>query len=197
MYDLGVSQDQLDESQRGFSFMLDGPLDMRMDNESCKTAFTILNEYSEQKIAQILEAYGEERFSKKIARNIVNERRKKRIETTKDLVGIVLRSMPRSRKREKIHPATRTFQAIRIEVNGEIEKLEKSLKKAINSLKENGRVCVVSYHSLEDRVVKKIFREYSKSELKLITKKPITPDDGEIYENRRARSAKLRIAEKT
>ena len=205
IFDLGVSSHQLREKERGFSFREDSRLDMRMDQTQNFDASMLVNSYSEKELIEVFEKYGEERFSKRIARSIVTERQKKPISTTKQLVGIILKSLPNAVKKGKwrIHPATRVFQAIRIEVNHELEVLEKALSQAIEVLGNQGRICIISYHSLEDRIVKNIFKEAKKEEtpqknyeLKIITKKPIRPSFEEIKKNPNARSAKLRVAEK-
>ena len=205
IFDLGVSFHQLKEKERGFSFKGDSHLDMRMDLTQEFNADTLINSYSEKDLAEIFEKYGEERFSKRIARLIITERKKKAITTTKQLSDLVIRSLPRTKKRHtwRIHPATRIFQAIRIEVNQELKVLEKGLNQAIRVLENKGRMCVISYHSLEDRIVKHLFKEVERVGkdqgdygLKIITKKPIRPSSEEIRENPKARSAKLRVAEK-
>jgi len=205
IFDLGVSSHQLREKGRGFSFREDSYLDMRMDVTQKFDANILINSYSEKELTEIFEKYGEERFSKRISRLIVIERQKKPIITTKQLADLVIRALPKTKKREKwrIHPATRVFQAIRIEVNQELDALEKGLNQAIEVLENKGRICVISYHSLEDRIVKNIFKEAEREEmdqknygLKIITKKPIRPSLEEIKKNPKARSAKLRVAEK-
>lgn len=205
IFDLGVSFHQLKEKERGFSFKEDSHLDMRMDLNQEFNADILINSYSEKDLAEIFEKYGEERFSKRIARLIVIERKKERINTTKQLADLVIRSLPRIKKRHtwRIHPATRVFQAIRIEVNQELKVLEKGLNQAIRVLENKGRVCVISYHSLEDRIVKHQFKEVEREGkdkgnygLKIITKKPISPSLKEVEDNPKARSAKLRVAEK-
>jgi len=205
IFDLGVSFHQLKKKERGFSFKEESHLDMRMDLTQEFNADILLNNYSEKDLAEIFEKYGEERFSRRIARLIVTERKKKAITTTKQLADLVIRSLPRTKKRHtwRIHPATRIFQAIRIEVNQELKALEKGLNQAIRVLEDKGRICVISYHSLEDRIVKHLFKEVEREGkgqgdygLKIITKKPIRPSSEEIRENPKARSAKLRVAEK-
>ena len=205
IFDLGVSFHQLKEKERGFSFKEDSHLDMRMDLTQEFNADILINSYSEKDLAEIFEKYGEERFSKRIARLIITERKKKAITTTKQLSDLVIRSLPRTKKRHtwRIHPATRVFQAIRIEVNQELKALEKGLNQAIRVLEDKGRICVISYHSLEDRIVKHLFKEVEREGkdqgdygLKIITKKPIRPSSEEVRENPKARSAKLRVAEK-
>ncbi len=191
--DLGVSLDQLTAGDRGFSFMVDGPLDMRMDKSKPLTAERIVNTWSLEDLENILKLYGEERFAARIARNIV---RKRPLRTTRELAEIVEQSVPRNFYR-KIHPATRTFQALRIVVNDELESLQKGLKSAVELLKKSGVICVISFHSLEDRIVKNTFRDYKqKGILRLLNKRPIFPGKDEVKLNRRARSARLRCAVK-
>ncbi len=191
--DLGLSLDQIKSKERGFSFLEEGPLDMRMDKRKPLTAENIVNGWKEDEIANVLRVYGEERFAGRIARNIV---RKRPINSTKELADIVENCVPKNLYK-RIHPATRVFQALRIVVNDELESLQKGLIDAIKLLKPNGTICVISFHSLEDRVVKNIFREFKqKKELRLINKKPILPTKREIISNRKARSAKLRCAVK-
>ena len=206
IFDLGVSFHQLQAKERGFSFKEDSHLDMRMDLNQEFNADILINSYSEKDLAEIFEKYGEERFSKRIIRLIAIERKKKTITTTKQLADLVIRSLPRTKKRHtwRIHPATRVFQAIRIEVNQELKALEKGLNQAIRVLEDKGRICVISYHSLEDRIVKHLFKEAEREGkeqknygLKIVTKKPIRPSLEEVRDNLKARSAKLRVAEKT
>lgn len=197
LLDLGLSSFQLDDPKRGFGFRKEGPLDMRMDQTSPLTAFDLINSLSEKEISSLLKDFGQERWHNRIARYIVAKRTEKPIETTVELSHVVLRAMPRHSKREKIHPATRTFQAFRIAVNRELEGLEEALDKCINSLKVGGRVGVIAFHSLEDRIVKQTFRASAKAgTLNLIFKKPLRPSEGEIRVNPRARSARLRVAER-
>lgn len=211
LLDLGVSSYQIDNDERGFSYMLDGPLDMRMDKTSELTAKDVINTYTEEKLYEIIHTYGEEKFAKKIAHNICEIRRSKNIETTKELADIIKGTIPAKFQNEG-HPAKRTFQAIRIEVNNELEPLYNTIKSSIKALKSKGRLCVITFHSLEDRAVKKSFIEAegkctcpkdlpycvcgAKSLGKIITKKPIIPSKEEQEENSRAKSAKLRIFEK-
>jgi len=206
VFDLGVSSHQLKKKERGFSFKEDSYLDMRMDLTQEFKADILINSYPEKDLAEIFEKYGEERFSKRIARLIIAERKRETITTTKQLADLVVRSLPRTKKRHtwRIHPATRIFQAIRIEVNQELKALEKGLDQAIRALENEGRICVISYHSLEDRIVKHLFKKVEREGkdqgnygLKIITKKPIGPASEEVRENPKARSAKLRVAEKT
>ena len=205
IFDLGVSFHQLKERERGFSFKDNNHLDMRMDRKEKFDADILVNTYSENDLINVFEKYGEERFSKRIARRIVTERKKEAITTTKQLSDLIIRTLPKTKKRVtwRIHPATRVFQAIRIEVNQELNALEKGLRQAIDILDEKGRICVISYHSLEDRIVKNFFKETAreglgaeKRKIIILTKKPITPSLEEIKKNPKARSAKLRVAEK-
>ena len=212
LLDLGVSSYQLDERNRGFSYIGDNKLDMRMDKTQNLTAETVVNTYPEQKLSDIIYEYGEERFSRQIAKNICIQRKTKKIETTKELVEIIEKSIPKS-KQKNGHPAKKTFQAIRIEVNNEIEPLYKTILDCIDCLKEKGRLCVITFHSLEDRAVKKAMIEAkgnctcpsdlpycvcgAKSLGKIITKKPIIPSEKEQEENSRSKSAKLRVFERT
>ena len=192
LLDLGVSSYQLDERARGFSYMGEATLDMRMDKAQELTAKDVVNNYTEEKLGQIIEEYGEERFAKNIARNIVKERQTLPIETTMQLVDIIRKSIPISKQKDG-HPAKRTFQAIRIEVNNEIEPLKETIKNCIECLKPEGRLCVITFHSLEDRAVK---QAYLDAEGKIINKKPIIASKEEQEENSRSKSAKLRIFEK-
>ncbi len=194
--DLGISSFQVEDEKRGFSFLKDGPLDMRMDRDNPLSAYEIVNRWKEDEIYTIIKSYAEERFARRIAKSIVTHRAKKAIKTTKELADIVIDAVP-SHFYKKIHPATKTFQAIRIAVNSELENLEKGLKSAIELLKKDGKICVISFHSLEDRIVKHTFRFYKdKGFLMLLNKKPIYADEDEISENIRARSAKMRCAVK-
>ncbi len=194
LFDLGVSMFQL-RSERGFSFQIEAPLDMRMDMDQRLTAYRVVNEYPEKELARILWEYGEERLSRKIARAIVHRRREKPIETTTELADIVLSVYPGRMRHRRIHPATRTFQAIRIEVNRELESLKTALAKVPDLLAPGGRLVVISFHSLEDRIVKNFLREHSDL-FKVLTKKPITPSEEEIRMNPASRSAKLRAGER-
>lgn len=210
LLDLGVSSYQLDTPVRGFSFAQDGPLDMRMDPSYEETAATLLAGLKEQEIADIIYRYGEERFSRRIARRIVQQREQQPIQTTHQLAEIVRQAMPghkgKGRRHEPIHPATRTFQALRIAVNGELERLEQALPQAVQLLRPGGRLVVISFHSLEDRIVKWFFRAesgYGGSEapdrpvqLRIITKKPVEAQEEERETNPRSRSARLRAAER-
>lgn len=210
--DLGMSSYQLEMSGRGFSFRRAETLDMRMDTELSGTAYDLINEKDEEEISKILKEYGEEKWSKKIAREIARFRRKKPIETSVELADIVSRAIPRKFHPRGIHPATKTFQAIRIAVNDELENLEIFLEKAVPLLKAGGRIAVISFHSLEDRLVKNMFKKFSspcicppqlpicmcgrKGILKILTRSPLTPSTEEVLNNPRSRSAKLRIGER-
>ncbi len=198
--DLGLSSDQLENSGRGFSFMNEEPLLMTMKENPRPedlTAQDIVNSWSEQSLADIIYGYGEERYAKRIAKGISEARKKKKIETTFDLVQIIKDSVPGSYAKGRINPATKTFQALRIAVNDELGALEAGLRKGFEVLDKGGRMCVISFHSLEDRIVKRFFKELSKAGYaKLINKKPITAQREEIIQNPRSRSAKLRILEK-
>jgi|SRR3989338_5939461 len=200
LLDLGLSSNQLDESGRGFSFQKDEPLLMTFKNNPGPTDLTadeIVNKWDEVNIAQIIESYGEERFAKKIAHGIVIERRKKEIKSTAELIEIIKKVLPKSRAYKKLHPATKTFQALRITVNDEIGALKEGLKKGFERLNIKGRMAVISFHSTEDRTVKNFFKWLANEEVgRIITKKPITPSKEEFSENPRSRSAKLRIVEK-
>ncbi len=211
LLDLGVSSYQLDERARGFSYMGDSRLDMRMDKTQELTAEKVVNNYTEEKLVKIIEEYGEERFAKVIAKNIVKQRQIEPIQTTMQLVEIIKKSIPLSKQKDG-HPAKRTFQAIRIEVNNEIEPLKETIKQCIACLKEGGRLCVITFHSLEDRAVKQAYSEAEgkctcpkdlpycvcgyHSEGQIINKKPIVASEQEQEENTRSKSAKLRIFEK-
>ncbi len=212
LFDLGVSSPQLDDAKRGFSYMADAPLDMRMDESSPLTAYEVVNGWDEQRLKRILFEYGEERYTQKIVSNIVKKRAVKPIETTFELVDIIKSSMPPEALREKQHPAKRSFQAIRIAVNDELGSISEMLSDAADMLKRGGRLAVISFHSLEDRLVKNAMQSGEKGctcpkdfpvcvcgfvpKLKVITKKPVTATKEELEENPRSRSAKLRIAER-
>jgi len=200
IFDLGLSSDQLENSGRGFSFMKDEPLLMTMKENPRPedlTAKDVVNTWGEKNLADIIYGYGEERFSRKIAKGIVDARQKKEINTTFDLVEILKNVLPGSYKKGRLHFATKTFQALRIAVNDELGVLQKGLEKGLNVLKQNGRMSVISFHSLEDRVVKRFFKENEKDKkVILINKKVITAGDEELKNNPRSRSAKLRILEK-
>ncbi|ADL69271.1 16S rRNA (cytosine(1402)-N(4))-methyltransferase RsmH [Thermoanaerobacterium thermosaccharolyticum] len=209
--DLGVSSYQLDEVKRGFSYMHDAPLDMRMDKGSALTAEHVVNNYSEDDIARILFDYGEEKWAKRIAKFIVEERKKRSIKTTFQLVDIIKKAVPASKRRTGPHPAKRTFQAIRIEVNDELKGLDSAIDDFIDVMNPNGRIAIITFHSLEDRIVKNMYKKLEnpctcpknlpctcgkKPVIKIITKKPVTPNKEELKTNPRSRSAKLRVAEK-
>lgn len=212
LFDLGVSSPQLDEAERGFSYHNDAPLDMRMDQSSPLTAEEIVNEWSFHDLMRIISRYGEEKFSKQIARKIEAYRANKRIETTGELVEIIKDAIPAPARRTGGHPAKRTFQAIRIAVNDELKAFEDAINGAIEIARVGGRIVVITFHSLEDRICKSVFKDASTGPelprnlpvipegyepvLKLITRKPIVPSDDEVDANKRSRSAKLRIAEK-
>ncbi|MBP6342593.1 MAG: 16S rRNA (cytosine(1402)-N(4))-methyltransferase RsmH [Candidatus Omnitrophica bacterium] len=198
LFDLGISSFQLDAPERGFSFRSEGPLDMRMNQDALTSAADIINTLQEEELANVIFTFGEERFSRRIAKAIVQYRARKKIETTKELEEIIFTSVPVSYRRQKIHPATRTFQAIRIAVNRELESLQLIMDKCADYLKEGGRIGVISFHSLEDRIVKEKFKSLAKSGIMtLIVKKPLRPSDDEIKSNPRARSARFRVAERT
>jgi 16S rRNA (cytosine1402-N4)-methyltransferase len=198
LLDLGMSSAQLAKAEKGFSFQIDQGLDMRYNDElTYLTAEKIINDWPEEKIAEILEDYGEEKFAKKIAKNIVEQRKQGRIKTTFQLIEIIKDSTPSAYWRGKIHYATRTFQALRIAVNDELENVKAVLPQAVSLLAPEGRLVVISFHSLEDRIVKNFFAEESKKgTIKILTKKPITASRDELGKNPRARSAKLRAAVK-
>jgi 16S rRNA (cytosine1402-N4)-methyltransferase len=195
LFDLGVSSMQFDKAERGFSFRYDAPLDMRMDKGAELTAEELVNRYPEADLSRIIYEYGEERFNRRIAKAIVERRKEGRIDTTAKLVDVIMRAVPYKGKHGRVHPATRTFQALRIAVNDELKVLEKALDDAIGLLNPSGAICVISYHSLEDRIVKNKFKEAKANKiLDILYKKPLTPEEGEIGENPRSRSAKLRAA---
>ena len=208
LMDIGVSSYQIDNASRGFSYMHDGPLDMRMDIENELTAETIVNEYSKEELTEIFSKYGEERFSKTIARNIVDYRNKQRIDTTFKLRDIVNKSV----RTKEAHPEKRVFQALRIEVNRELEVLENTIEDVVDHLNVGGRLCIITFHSLEDRIVKNKFKDLEKDctcppglpvcvcdtvrKLKIITNKPIVAGNKELSENSRSKSAKLRVCQR-
>ncbi|MCD6461014.1 16S rRNA (cytosine(1402)-N(4))-methyltransferase RsmH [bacterium] len=196
--DLGVSSMQLDNPERGFSFTDSGPLDMRMGKSIVKTAKDIVNTYTFDELYDVIKEYGEERWTKRIAQRIISARENKSIETTGELEEIVFRAIPvRFRKNRRIHPATRTFQALRMETNDELASLELLLNVIPDILVQGARAAIISFHSLEDRMVKLAFREMRKAgHIDIITKKPIVADEEEISKNKRSRSAKMRVAEK-
>lgn len=196
-FDLGISAYQLNNPQRGFSFLKEGPLDMRMDRNYFLSAYDLVNNLSEEELVNIFRKYGEERYSRRIAHYIVTGRKQSLISTTTQLAQIVLKAVPPKSFGFRIHPATRIFQALRIAVNRELEVLEKGLAKSISLLNKGGRIGVISFHSLEDRIVKRTFRAYAaEGVLKIITKKPFSPAEEEKEENSACRSAKLRVAER-
>jgi len=194
LLDLGLSSDQLADRSRGFSFTADGPLDLRFDVFSGRPARSLIARLSEEHLTRILSDYGEERYSRRIARAIVRRRRERPIETAADLAEVVRRSVPRKPRGERIDPATRTFQALRIAVNDELKSLEIALRRLPDCLRIGARMAVISFHSLEDRRVKEAFR--SDERLKPLTAKPLRPDEDEMAANPRSRSAKLRVAER-
>ena len=210
--DLGVSSHQLDEASRGFSYMNDAPLDMRMDNRCKYSAWDVVNEYSEEELHRVIKDYGEENWAKRIAQFIVEERKEKTIDTTYELVDVIKKAIPKKARIDGPHPAKRTFQAIRIEVNNELGVINKMIDDAVSIMNKGGRICIITFHSLEDRIVKNEFKYLSLdcvcppelpfcqcdkvSEVKIITRKPILPSDEEIKINPRSRSAKLRVAQK-
>lgn len=212
LMDLGVSSYQLDEGERGFSYMKDAPLDMRMNRDREFSAYDVVNSYSMEDLWRIIRDYGEEKFAKRVAEFIVNRREEKPIETTLELVDIIKAAIPAKARREGPHPAKRTFQAIRIEVNGELEILNKAIEDGVNRLNKGGRMAIITFHSLEDRIVKLKFRELAnpctcpkefpicvcgkKPLVKLISRKAIEPSKEEVEENPRSRSAKLRVIER-
>ncbi|MGL4944644.1 MAG: 16S rRNA (cytosine(1402)-N(4))-methyltransferase RsmH, partial [Fusobacteriaceae bacterium] len=209
LMDIGVSSTQLDDPERGFSYRFDTRLDMRMNSSAKISAYEVVNTYSEGELSRIIYEYGEDRFARKIARYIVDSRAQKPIETTGDLVAIIKRAYP---ARAEKHPAKKTFQAIRIEVNRELEVLETAINKGLNCLKPEGRLAIITFHSLEDRMVKTMFKEFctgcicpprlpicmcnNKPKAKQITRKPIIPSQDELKYNKRAHSSKLRVIEK-
>lgn len=212
LMDLGVSSYQLDEGERGFSYMKDAPLDMRMNRDNDFSAYDVVNTYSEEELYKVIKDYGEEKFAKRIASFIVEKRESKKIETTFELVDIIKSAIPAKARREGPHPAKRTFQAIRIEVNGELRILNKAIEDGVNRLNKGGRMAIITFHSLEDRIVKLKFRDLAnpctcpkefpicvcgkKPLVKLVSRKAIEPSKEEVLENPRSRSAKLRVIEK-
>lgn len=212
IFDLGVSSPQLDDPLRGFSYQENGPLDMRMDQTQKVTAKEIVNTYSLSQLTKIIKEYGEERWAARIAKFIVDYRQREKIATTFDLVEIIKAAIPAAARRSGGHPARRTFQALRIATNDELSQLKQLINKVVTRLKTGGRLCIISFHSLEDRIVKTSFKQLAKKcvcppdfpicvcekevKLKIITKKPVMAQATEIANNRRARSAKLRVAEK-
>ncbi len=212
LMDLGVSSYQLDNGERGFSYMQDAPLDMRMNRENSLSAFEVINSYSEEELFRVIKEYGEEKFAKRIANFIVNRRKEKNIESTLELVEIIKAAIPAKARREGPHPAKRTFQAIRIEVNRELDIIEKTIRDGVEKLNVGGRMAIITFHSLEDRIVKTVYKDLAnpctcpssfpicvcnkKPSVKLITRKPIEASKEELEYNPRSRSAKLRVIEK-
>ncbi len=210
--DLGVSSYQLDNADRGFSYMQSAPLDMRMNQSAQKSAYDVVNTYSEDELCDIFYRYGEENWSRRIAKFIVDRRKEKPVETTGELSEIIKAAIPQGARKDEAHPEKRVFQAIRIEVNGELEILKNAICDIVSRLRKGGRLSIITFHSLEDRIVKQTFSELAKGctcpvvfpvcvcgnkpELKIITKKPILPGKLELEENSRSKSAKLRVAEK-
>ena len=197
LFDLGISTYQLSNPGKGFSFLKEGPLDMRMDSDSFLSAYDLVNNLSEAELGNIFKKFGEERYSRKIARSLIKARKDKTISTTTQLAKIITDSVPVKARYYRTHPATRVFQSLRIAVNRELEILEPALSKALAFLSKGGRAGVISFHSLEDRIAKHTFREYaSKGLVRIVTKKPLVPGDSEREENLPSRSAKFRVAEK-
>ncbi|WP_054740593.1 16S rRNA (cytosine(1402)-N(4))-methyltransferase RsmH [Cellulosilyticum ruminicola] len=212
LIDLGVSSHQLDEADRGFSYMHDAPLDMRMNQDSKYSAYDVVNEMSEEELYRIIKEYGEERWAKRVAQFIVEERKFKPIETTYELVDVIKKAIPQGARKDGPHPAKRTFQAIRIAVNRELEIIAPTINDVVEKLAPGGRLCIITFHSLEDRIVKQAFKKLEDPctcakefpvcvcgkvpQVKVITRKPILPSEGELEANHRSRSAKLRIVEK-
>ncbi|MDA8236004.1 MAG: 16S rRNA (cytosine(1402)-N(4))-methyltransferase RsmH [Clostridia bacterium] len=212
LFDLGVSSYQLDTAERGFSYQHDAPLDMRMNAQDSLTAKDLVNNYAEEELSRIIWEYGEERWSKRIAQFIVNERMNQPIETTGQLVAVIKKAIPAGARKEGPHPAKRTFQALRISVNDELNRFHEALNQGVEVLKTGGRVCIITFHSLEDRIAKQTLAQLAKScvcpseipvcrcrgrkMVKVLTKQPIAPGPEELETNPRSRSAKLRIAEK-
>lgn len=212
LMDLGVSSYQLDQGERGFSYMQDAPLDMRMNRDKNFSAYDIINTYKEEELYRIIRDYGEEKFAKRVASFIVKSREEKPIETTLELVDVIKNAIPAKARREGPHPAKRTFQAIRIEVNSELSILNKAIEDGVSRLSKGGRMAIITFHSLEDRIVKNKFRDLAiqcrcpkefpicvcgeQAKVKVITRKAIDPTEEEVRENPRSRSAKLRIIEK-
>lgn len=212
LMDLGVSSYQLDNGERGFSYMQDAPLDMRMNRENSLSAYEVINSYSEEDLFRIIKDYGEEKFAKRIANFIINKRKEKNIESTLELVDVIKAAIPAKARREGPHPAKRTFQAIRIEVNKELEVIEKTIRDGVERLNVGGRMAIITFHSLEDRIVKTVYKNLAnpctcpssfpvcvcnkKPIVKIITRKPIEASKEELDYNPRSRSAKLRIIEK-
>ncbi len=212
LIDLGVSSHQLDEADRGFSYMHDAPLDMRMNQDSKYSAYDVVNEMSEEELHRIIKEYGEERWAKRVAQFIVEERKNKPIGTTYELVDVIKKAIPQGARKDGPHPAKRTFQAIRIAVNRELEIIAPTINDVVEKLAPGGRLCIITFHSLEDRIVKQAFKKLEDPctcakefpvcvcgkvpQVKVIARKPILPSEEELEANHRSRSAKLRIVEK-
>ncbi len=212
LLDLGVSSYQLDTAERGFSYMADAPLDMRMDNRAARSAYNVINEYSADDLKRIIYDFGEERFAPKIVAGIIKAREQAPISTTGELVEIIKKSIPSFARREELSSVKRVFQAVRIEVNKELDVIAPTIEAAVNAMREGGRIVIITFHSLEDRIVKQTFNQLAsgctcpkdfpvcvcgnKPKIKIITKKPILPSDAELAVNSRSKSAKLRVAEK-
>ena len=212
LLDLGVSSYQLDTAERGFSYMADAPLDMRMDNRAARSAYTVINEYSADDLKKIIYDFGEERFAPKIVSGIINAREKAPVKTTGELVEIIKNSLPSFARREEWSSVKRVFQAVRIEVNKELDVIAPTIEAAVNMMNKGGRIVIITFHSLEDRIVKQTFQALAsgctcpkdfpvcvcgnKPKIKILTKKPILPSDAELAVNSRSKSAKLRVAEK-
>jgi 16S rRNA (cytosine1402-N4)-methyltransferase len=212
LLDLGVSSYQLDTAERGFSYMADAPLDMRMDNRAYRSAYTVVNEYSADELKKIIYDFSEEKFAPKIVAGIVKARERVPIKTTGELVEIIKKSIPPFARREELSSVKRVFQAIRIEVNKELDVIAPTIEAAVNMMNKGGRIVIITFHSLEDRIVKQTFASLAsgctcpkdfpicvcgnKPRVKIITKKPILPSDAELAVNSRSKSAKLRVAEK-
>lgn len=212
LLDLGVSSYQLDTAERGFSYMADAPLDMRMDNRAARSAYTVINEYSADELKKIIYDFGEERFAPKIVSGIISAREKAPVKTTGELVEIIKNSLPSFARREEWSSVKRVFQAVRIEVNKELDVIAPTIEAAVNMMNKGGRIVIITFHSLEDRIVKQTFNALAsgctcpkdfpvcvcgnKPKIKILTKKPILPSDAELAVNSRSKSAKLRVAEK-
>jgi 16S rRNA (cytosine1402-N4)-methyltransferase len=212
LLDLGVSSYQLDTAERGFSYMANAPLDMRMDNRASRSAYTVLNEYSADELKKIIYDFGEERFAPKIVAGIIKAREKAPIETTGELVEIIKNSIPSFARREELSSVKRVFQAVRIEVNKELDIIAPTIEAAVSKMNEGGRIVIITFHSLEDRIVKQTFNQLAsgctcpkdfpvcvcgnKPKIKILTKKPILPSESELAVNSRSKSAKIRVAEK-
>lgn len=212
LLDLGVSSYQLDTAERGFSYMANAPLDMRMDNRAARSAYTVLNEYSADELKKIIYDFGEERFAPKIVAGIIKAREKAPIQTTGELVEIIKSSIPSFARREELSSVKRVFQAVRIEVNKELDIIAPTIEAAVSRMNEGGRIVIITFHSLEDRIVKQTFNQLASSctcpkdfpvcvcgnkpQIKILTKKPILPSEAELAVNSRSKSAKLRVAEK-